>query len=207
MIDNDLILTIIPWVSEISFFAGLLPQIFLNYKIKSAAGLSDVYLILYFSAYVINIFYVYGLDLTSAHKAVAPLYLFAVTIMIFQKFFYNNVLANFKAAKLYYFDFIILLVFIPFVFMFPQTIAHAAGWALIVMWTLYQFPQIFKIYRNKSVAGFSFLFVSLIGIGNVVEFIVAMILKLPIQTIFITIRGMIIYLVYCFQFWKYRKPL
>ncbi|MFC1894583.1 PQ-loop repeat-containing protein [Candidatus Dependentiae bacterium] len=198
---------IIIWGSEICFFIALLPQIILNYKIKTAGGLSDIYLICYFSAYVINLFYIYGLNFPMAYKVVAPFSLLAVFVMILQKSFYNNIFQNYKIAKWYYIDFLLLISFIPFVFLFPVVIGHFAGWIIFFIWCFYQFPQVFKIYTNKSVAGFSFILVSLIGFGNLIEFGVAIIFKLPVQTLFITVRGMIIYLIYCLEFWKYRKTI
>ncbi|MBD3231959.1 hypothetical protein GF322_04870 [Candidatus Dependentiae bacterium] len=200
----DFIHNIIPWITKVLFFGALLPQIFLNYKIKSANGLSDLYLIGYFSAYFLNVFYVFGLNFPFAYKIFAPLCLFAVIFIILQKVLYSNLLINIKVLKLYITDLLILLIFVPFIFFFPIKIGHLAGWVLILIWSLYQFPQIYKIYKNKSVQGFSFFLVTLIGLGNLFEFIVAILFDLPLQTFFISVRGIIIYIIYCLEFWSYK---
>ncbi len=203
--DVSLINEIIPWICEFAFFLGLLPQIFLNYKIKSASGISDLYLVGYFTGYFINIFYVYGCDFPLSYKVFVPLCLLAVVFLIFQKFLYSNLWHNVRALKLYFTDFIILFLLVPLMFYFPQIVGHVSGWLLIIIWTLYQFPQIFSIYRKKSVRGFSFMLVTLIGLGNLVEFIVAIVLDLPMQTFLISFRGMLIYLIFCLEFWWYSK--
>ncbi|MBD3231960.1 hypothetical protein GF322_04875 [Candidatus Dependentiae bacterium] len=194
----------IPWISEFLFLVALLPQIILNYKIKSVASLSDLFLIMFFSAYSVNVFYIYGLNFPFAYKVLSPLCVLAVLIMIIQKFFYNNILRDLRTVKLYYVAFFFFLIFIPLVILLPDKIGHLSGWLLVFFWTLYQFPQIYKIYASKSVIGISFLFLSIIGIANVVELTSAILYGLPTQTYFIAMRGILFYLIYCYQFWLYK---
>ena len=46
---------IIPWIVNICYVGALIPQIFLNYKVKSTRGLSDLYLLGYLNGYAINL--------------------------------------------------------------------------------------------------------------------------------------------------------
>ena len=65
--------------------------------------------------------------------------------------------------------------------------------------------QILKIYKRQSVQGFSFLLVSLIGFGNLIELFISYLLNYPIQTRLIAARGIIFYVIFCYQFWIYRE--
>jgi len=203
--DIEWLTQIFLWVVNFSYVLALLPQIILNYKIKSTNGLSDLYLVGYFSGYATNFFYVYAKNFHTAFKVRAILAVFVVSIMIVQRFFYNRSSVKTQTKKLYAVDFLFFLLLIPFVFKYPRIIGEVTGWALVFIWSFYQLPQVFKIYKTKSVEGFSFILVSLIGIGNLVELILAYIMNHPIQTYVIAIRGIIIYCIFCFQFWLYYK--
>ena len=182
-----------------------MPQVFLNYKIKSTKALSDFYLVGYFNGYAITFFYVYAFNLHLAYKIRSILAVFVVAFMIYQRFKYDGVHKHKKIRRLYVSDFAVLFVLTPFVFSFPKIAGHIAGWALVIVWSLYQLPQILKNHRQKSVEGFSFILVSLIGIGNIIELFIAYFLNYPIQTYFIAVRGIIIYLIFMFQFGLYGK--
>ena len=94
--DIGLIKNIIPWISEFAFFIALLPQIILNYRMKSTSSLSNLFLIFYFAAYAINVFYIFGLNLPFAYKVLSPLCVVAVLIVIIQKFYYDRVMEYFS---------------------------------------------------------------------------------------------------------------
>ncbi len=203
--DINVIKSIIPWISEFAFFIALLPQIVLNYKIKSTSSLSNLFLIFYFAAYTVNVFYIFGLNLPFAYKVLSPLCVVAVLIIILQKFHYEKIFYNFRMARLYYLSFVFFVAFIPFAIFDPHKVGHVSGWLLVLFWTLYQFPQVYQIYKTKSVVGISFMFLTIIGLANVAEFTAAIVCGLPMQTYFIAIRGMTFYLIYCLQFLLYRK--
>jgi uncharacterized protein with PQ loop repeat len=97
-----------PWIAQIIFFIGILPQIVLNFNLKSTKGLSDFLLIGYFNAYIFYMFYVFCLNLPLAHKVMTPLSFFAVVILIFQRFYYSEK----KDSKLKMFFFLIVWSFL-----------------------------------------------------------------------------------------------
>jgi hypothetical protein len=74
----------------------------------------------------------------------------------------------------------------------------------MLIWAIYQIPQIFKNYQNRSVSGLSFWLVSIIGFGNFTEFAVALFLGLPPQTYLNNLNGILIYLSFLYQFLKFR---
>lgn len=201
---NSLLTTFIIWVVNISFIVAVLPQIYLNYKEKTTQGLSDFYLVGYFNGYAINFLYVFALNFHLAYKVRAILAVFAIGIMLWQRFTYDSDFLNFKIKSLYFGDFLLLTIASLLIFLYPTTGGNIAGWALVGIWTFYQLPQIFKVYKDKSVVGFSFILVSFIGIGNIIELIVAYFMKFPMQTQLIAIRGIIIYAIFLMQFWNYK---
>lgn len=202
--NNSLLTTVIIWVVNMSFIFAVLPQIYLNYKTKTTRGLSDFYLIGYFNGYVINFLYVFALDFYLAYKVRAIVAVFVVGFMLWQRFFYDSDLLNFKIKSLYLGDFLLLIIAALLIFSNPIEGGNIAGWLLVGLWTFYQLPQIFKIYRDKSVIGFSFILVSLIGIGNIIQLIISCFMKFPLQTELIAIRGIIIYAIFLVQFWHYK---
>ncbi|MCK4651161.1 PQ-loop repeat-containing protein [Candidatus Babeliales bacterium] len=203
--EPNFLITFFMWFINISYLGALLPQLFLNYKMKTTSGLSDLYILGYFSGYAAHIFYVYGLNFPVVYRIMGPFALLAVALIVFQRFFYRDIQICFGSLKLY---FIGLLIIITAIFIFlnsPKIVGMCAGWVAMVIWSVYQLPQVFKIYQTKSVKGFSFLLVSMIAVGNLIEFIIAFVLNWPIQSLLIALRGLIIYSIFCVQFWKYSE--
>lgn len=184
---------------------GILPQIFLNYRSKSTKGLSKIFLFIYFSGYAINLLYVYGLNLPSAYKIMAPLSFLFVSILVSQYFFYTKQKILLRSIFLYCTFFFSFSLLILLAINFPNKIGNLAGWVSFLIWFVYLLPQMFKIYSKKSVEGFSLTFVFLGVIGNLLELIAILALRLPIQSVFITVRGIIFCSIFCLQFWMYRK--
>jgi len=193
------------WIVHIISVVGILPQIFLNYKIKSTTGLSNAYITTYFFGYIIHLLYIFCLDLPIAYKIMTPLSFLLVTIIVFQCFIYKKHKAVRRPIKLYCVIFFIIFLLIALAIFFPNKIGHLAGWISIVMWTIYQLPQVFKIYSKKSVAGFSFAAVSLTGFQNLLALVATLSLEVPLQSVFSALRGLIFFSIFCFQFWIYRK--
>jgi len=196
---------IIPWIVNISYIVAFIPQIFLNHRVKSTTGLSDLYLLGYLNGCIINLAYVYCLDFPIAYKVMVPVAFFLASGLIFQRFWYTRHQVCPKSIRLYGIDFAFLFFLIPLFFHYPFEAGQIAGWALFVIWFTYQLPQIFKIYKDKSVVGFSFILVSVIGLGNLFELITSITLNLPLQTSLIAIRGLAIYAIFCIQFWIYGR--
>ena len=192
-----------PWIAQIFFFLAFWPQIILNFKRKSTHGLSDFLFIGYFYGYSFYMLYAYCLNLPLAHKIMIPLGFFAILILIFQRFYYSESKDNglrlfFKLSILF---FAILTIF---AIKHSSFIGHISGWLMMFIFAIYQFPQIFKNYKNKSIQGLSFGLVSIIGFGNFTEFVVALFLGLPAQTYINNLNGILVYAVYLRQFLKFK---
>ena len=195
------------WIVHIVAAAGIFPQIFLNYKIKSTTGLSNTYMLIYLSAHTVQLFYIFCLDLPIAYKVMGPLSAFLVVILACQYFFYNKRKVTRRSIKLYCVNFFVLFLFIVLAINFPNKIGHLAGWISVIIWTIYQLPQVFKIYSEKTVEGFSFVGILCGGFQNLLGFIATLALGVPLQSVFTALRGLIFFAIFGFQFWIYRnKP-
>ncbi|MCF7799712.1 PQ-loop repeat-containing protein [Candidatus Babeliales bacterium] len=195
------------WVAQILFFAGLLPQIILNYKLKSTKGLSEFLLFGYLNGTITYLYYIFCCNLPFAYKAIMPMVFLAVIIMIFQRFYYSEMFFD-KEYKILFFYILNILVYI-FLFKFfiqYQLFGIILGWITALIWGIYQLPQVIKIFKDKTIIGFSFLLAFLVGFGNLIEFIASINLRLPLPTALNAFRGFLIFLIFCLQFWIYRNP-
>lgn len=189
------------WFLNIAYCLSILPQIVLNYRLKTTKGLSDLYILGYFCGYFLNIFYVYLLLFPLPYRAISPITFLVVSFMLLQRFLYKDAYNE----NYYITAFLLLTLYVIFVLINPLVAGHIAGWLLVLIWSLYQLPQAIAIYSKKSVVGFSFILVTLIGLGNIIEFTMCIVLKLPVQQLSIALRGIIFYAIFCVQFWLYGK--
>jgi len=199
------IISIVTWVIQISFWAGLFQQVLLNFRIKSTRGLSDLMLIGYFYGFMTYSYYIFLFPFPLAYKIMVPISVVTMLVMIVQRFVYEQkyktdkkLLAFFCASACAAF------AILPYAYAYPKLVGNTAGWISILIWGSYQLPQVFKNYTRQSVAGFSFVLLNLCALGDILEFTVAFVIGLPIQTKANGARGIIIYLIFCVQFWKYK---
>ena len=198
------------WIVNTIYVVGLIPQIRLNVKMRSTHGLSDTMLFGYLTAYMCHAYYVFCLGFPQSYKVMVPLAMTGVFTMVVQRFYYNSFLLHTPYLALYTGLFGVALAVLPFAYYFPTEVGHGAGWLALILWAIYQLPQIIKIFRRKSVRGFSFSFVTIMTIGLVLELTSALLLRVPgsmrfMPLIFTSVRGLLIYCVYCVQFWLYGK--
>jgi len=208
ILTQNIIANVVIWIVQIVSVVGLLPQIFFNYKVKSTKGLSNAYILIYLYGCIVNLFYVFCLNLPLAYKVIAPLPPLLVLVLAFQCVFYNKRKVKSRSIKLYCVNFFIIFLLFSSISLavdFPYKIGHLAGWASVAIWTIYQLPQVFKIHSKKSAKGFSFALVSITGFQNLLELMAALALGVPLQTVFIALRGIVLFAIFCFQFWIYRK--
>ena len=189
------------WCMNIGYAAAIIPQVVLNYRLKTTSGLSDFYLLGYFIGYVNFLLYAYGLNFSLAYKMVMPFTLSIISLMIFQRFLYKEVCS----VKLYILSFSFLAAVTLAFLHYPVVIGKIAGWVAMITFSIYQFPQVLRLYKAKSVYGFSFFLISVIGIGNCLEFIISWALSWPLQSQLIALRGLVYYAIFCVQFWLYSR--
>ena len=202
----ELVAIMATWFARILFFVGFLPQILLNYKLKSVRGLSDLLIIGYLNGYIAAMYYAFCLYMPLSFRVMIPLAFFAPSLIVVQRFLY----ADYKDHKdkralfLYSLDILFAASFIPIAMKSPVLVGYICGWLMAIFWGLYQLPQVVKVFCEKSVKGFSFSLISFVAIGNAVELGGALVLGLPMPTLLNDVRSLFIYLIFCLQFWIYR---
>jgi len=206
LVSKGLILQATAWIVNIFFFSGLVFQGLHSFRIKCGRGLSDLTLFGYFNGYIAYLYYAFCFNLPIAYRVMIPLCMTTMLVMLAQRFLYAEWCGRDKKMfLLYLLNGLAAILILPHAFKQPWFVGNVAGWIEISIWALYQIPQVFKIHLNKSVIGFSFLLVSMVGIGDTIELIVAISLGMPWQTIINDMRGILIYSIFCVQFWLYNQ--
>ncbi len=193
------------WLICIIYFSSILPQIFLNYKLRSVTGLSNLMLFGLLIGYIAETYYVECLYLPNGYRVMLPLGIIAAIVLCFQKIYFEGLSSSKGFLNILVGIIGISFFFLPLAFKNLSLVGNIAGWIGAFIWSTYKLPQVAKLYKSKSVYGFSFFFVLILWVGSFLEFIAAMILKLPGQTIFNGLYGIIVNSVLMFQFFLYRN--
>jgi len=195
------------WVVTIIYFSALIPQIILNYRLKSTAGLSDIMLIIYLMAYGTEVFYVYFLDLPLSYRTMIPLGLTAVIVIVGQRLYYvpDHGSWHFKRALLFV-GVLFTLLAIGGVYDY-LLLGRMAGWMAMASFMIAYIPQLVRIQTKRSVHGLSILFVLMLGFACTVEFLSAIFLGLPLPSLANGLRGMIFNIIFLIQFSMFRKTI
>jgi len=194
------------WVMNICFWISSIPQVFLNWKLKSARGVSDLMLLGYFNGFIAFNYFVFCLDLPLSFKVFVPISFATTLIMIGQRFFYDRGGRKDKhLLRFYAVNGLFACMLLPYAMNHVSLVGNIAGWLSAAIWGIYQIPQIVKNHVDKSVIGFSFALVLLIGFGDILGLVTAIGLKMPIQTVCNGFRGVFTFLVLCGQFFIYRR--
>ena len=140
------------WTSHILFWIALLPQVALNFKLKSTRGLSDLMLVGYFNGYIAYVTYTFCLGLPLAYKVMISTCLITMLVMVFQRFWYERRYKTDKGLLVFYVaNGLVVVALIPLIYKYMLLVGHIAGWIMAFIWGVYQIPQIIKIYRSKSI--------------------------------------------------------
>jgi len=199
----DGFLTFCLWTSQICYLICFIPQIITNFRMKSGKGISEFLLICYLNTYLFFMFYIFGLHLPMAYKIIVPLQALATIVLIAQRMYYDP--SEFTNKWFWYVSNVFLFAFIvPYAFKEPLVVAFPFGWITFGLSLVNQLPQVVKIYQEKSVVGFSFLFVVFTGFAAFVETIAVFAAHLPLQSIVMALRGVVLFFVFCGLFLIYR---
>lgn len=192
------------WVAQICYLACFIPQIITNFRMKSGKGISEFLLICFLNTYLFFMFYIFGLHLPMAYKIIVPLQGLATLILIGQRMYYDP--AEFNQKWVWYtLNILLFVLVVPYALKEPIAVATHFGWITFVLSLVNQLPQVFKIYREKSVIGFSFLFVAFTGFAAVVETIAVFVAHLPIPSCVMALRGVVLFFIFSGLFLMYRN--
>ncbi len=195
------------WIVNIIYCVGIVPQILLNYRLKSVRGLSDLMLMGYVVGYITYCYHIFLSDknFPMAYKIMGPLSLLMVMVIVFQSFYYNEYKRRLWRMGGYVLTFALGILLLPFALLYPDWIAYLCGWTYFSIWLVYMLPQGVKIYMEKSVEGFSFIFVTVMSLGVFLELVSALFLGLSLPVILNALRGLAAYVIFCIFFYVYKK--
>ena len=201
--DHQEIALLSTWAVNFLYFVGVLPQIWLNYKLKTTRGLSDWMLFGYAVGYFVYLYYIFLLPLPLSYKILVPPATITYFVLIAQRFYYNSLPSDNRIIVAYIIAFITLTAGLYPASHFPMEIGTFAGWLSAILWTISKVPQAIEIFLKKSVKGFSFAFITIINLGILIELLAAFYLQLPMPTIVFNIGALLFYLIFCVQFQMY----
>ena len=188
----------------IYYFAGM-PQILLNKHNNSTAGLSYRMVFFDYTGAMTTTIYTFLLVLPFACRVMEPLCMFNISILVAQCFYYcrdkqarSFLIASYAALH------VVTLGMLIAAWWYPVPIGMAMGWISVIVQFFTQLPQVLKNRARRSVKGLSFLYISLIGFGGLLEMIISVVLKLPVQNLFNGLRAVGYYAVLCLQFKWYK---
>lgn len=190
------------WTAQICYFLCLVPQIMTNHKRRSGAGVSQLLLFGYLNGYLCWNYYVFFFDLPFAYKLLVPPQTIATLLLVWHRVYFDK---EWLAGFLYCINIAFFIALFPLVQSNPLMWGSVMGWASLVWASLNLLPQIFKIYQEKSVEGFSFLFVLFSLAATSAEALGALVGGLPIQSLLSGVRGVLFSFVFIAQFMLYRK--
>lgn len=194
------------WLLNGIYFIAILPQIFLNYKLKSTRGLNDTMLFMYLVGYIADTIYAYALDLPFGYKVFVPAGLIATAYMLVQRVTYTTgaIPIAFKLwSGLIAMGGAIALFATT---QYPILMGHVGGWVSTLLFGTYQIPQIIQVYKRKSVHGLSLFFILTLGLGTSLELFASLVLNLPLPSLITGIRGVTIYSLFLLFFYWYKSP-
>lgn len=196
---------IISWIGLICYTICFIPQIIENYRVKTTRGWSDSFMLTYFLGLISILYYIFCLHLPLVYKIMVPIQTFLISIVIMQRIYYDHRKKELGFPLLFTFICIFSLAILPYAFIYPQLIGDTGGWLSFAFFTAFPIPQIIKIFKEKSVEGFSIGFLTIFTIASLCECILACTGILPLQTILTVAKNLITSLIFYLQFFLYKK--
>jgi len=205
MFTYDFFANISVWIALLIFLMSMMSQLILNFRLKTTQGLSDLFILGFLNSQSCYIGFTYSLDLPLVYKVMNPLYGMLILILIVQRFLYARQYANNKILPVYVINFFLALSVIVYAAQYSVWLGHMLGWIPIFICLAMEMSQLSKIYRAKSVRGFSLYFVIISIAAYSFEFVSALILKLPKQVLLTDLRGMMVFSLFLIPFVLYRE--
>lgn len=194
------------WVAQALYVLCFIPQIFENFKLQSERGISDYMLIGNANTYLVLIFDVFCNGYPYPYRLTAFLQFFGSVALIAQSFMYD--ISRQRARPMLHFYALNLLgalACIPLAISYPGIVGDICAWFLVFLFAVSFVPQIVKIYQAKSVEGFSFAYISIFAVANIIEVVLWMLYDLPLPYFICALQNVLMYVVFCIQFMLYYK--
>lgn len=206
MYDLQTIMRGLLWVAHILYVLCFVPQVFTNIERKSTDGLSNTTIFIYFYGYLIEILYAFFLNLPMALKVMIPAGAGVAGTLVAQRMYYEANHRRRRTALVIYATAMSVIVALGLLGRHhPIFVGNLAGWIGSCMWLIYQIPQVAKVHRTRSVAGFNFFFILIAITAAVIEVTSGIIIPLPAQSVFNGCRGLLFCGIFIWQFSLYHK--
>ena len=192
------------FINQAVYCYGLIPQIVGNYKQKSGLGLSDFLLWTMFNAFATLTFYFFCLSLPVGYCVSLTLQLMGSVILIAQRLYYDGLMQNVPLILVYIMNIIAFCALIPYSLQYPTMVGNITGWIGLILVIVGRIPQVVKIYKARSVQGFSYGFVLFLGMGSLLELLIVLMYKLPVQTLATASWALLSFAIFTCQFWLYK---
>ncbi len=197
---------------RISFFIYLIyfiPQIWLNFKKKTTAGLSLNTHFLLFLAYILDLAYAWGLNMQIEYKLVNFSGLLSLLIQHFQIFFYIKSikdLPKIKYWKIISLCFTSLILFILgglYFKIFSKFFLIGFGFIAGASWMTYIIPQLINNFKNpENKKGLSIVFIILCIIGNSSDIVSAWMLNWELPSKIYSPLSLICKFIFAYQYFR-----
>jgi uncharacterized protein with PQ loop repeat len=195
------------WFAYTTYTLSVLPQIRLNFKRKSASGLSDLFLFGLLNRNLMWVGYIFALGLPFSYKVMGSALALITIILVLQRIRYARRDETWKLFYLYGINMGILFLLVFFAIKYSVFLGHCLGWTNIILGFFNEVPQIMKMHKKRTCKGFSFNFVFIGFIAYCFEFCAALILHFPFQVLLCSFKGIIFRLLFMVQFFAYKRML
>lgn len=202
--------SVLVWLAQIFYIVCFIPQIVENFRQHSEQGLSDFFLIGSLNSYIFLAYDIICNQYPWPYWITSGVQLIGISILIFQRFYYDfsKKSALPKAKRFFYFylmNVIFAFAMLPLAMKHPHFMGELSAWMVIVLVAAGMIPQAYKIYKAKSVEGFSFLFITFFSLASFCEFILCIGLNLSLPYLLYTVQDLIMFVVFVVQFFLYAK--
>ena len=191
------------FINQAVYCYSLVPLILEIRRLKTAKGLSDALTWSLFNSYVVLSFYFFSLEMPISYRISLITQITLSAILIGQRFWYDQFPHKKSLAILYGVNLLVAAAFIPVALTWPHKVGHIAGWLGVCLVVINRIPQVVKIQRERSVYGFSYWFTLLLGLASVMEFIIVLVYKLPMQTLATSSWAFVSFLIFTAQFYAF----
>ena len=198
------------WVAQALYIICFVPQILENFRRHSERGLSNFFLIGNLNSYIFLFYDIVFNGYPWPYMVTSSIQLMSMTVLIIQKFHYDfsTPKSQPKAKKFFIFygiNIILALSCIPLAYVWPSIAGSLSAWLVIILFTFGLVSQTYKIYKSKSVEGFSFLFITLFTMASACEFYLCLKLDLPVPYLIYTAQNIVMFFVFTIQFLLYSR--
>jgi uncharacterized protein with PQ loop repeat len=201
---QSLFAVIATWLAYATYTLSVLPQIRLNFKRKSANGLSDLFLLGLLNRNVMWVGYIFALGLPLSYQIMGSALALVTIVLVVQRVMYAKRDKKARMFYLYGINTVMLFILVFCATKYSIILGHCLGWVNIILGFFNEVPQAMKMHRNKTCKGFSFNYV-LIGLfAYCFEFGAALILQFPFQVFLCSLKGILFRVLFLSQFIVYK---